>query len=233
MGRARSVLGGPSPTGADACAHIHARARGSACGSACAHSCVRARGPQRRGARTAAKGALSRREGVLSTREYEGARSTREYPPGRACVRPPTALRASGRARAVRGRRRVLTAHTARVPAVPREYWVSTVGGAAVKTTYDLIATACVPLLRLESLAAAAALIALVRLSSDSHSLCDVIRTMIAQCSYSVCGFIAIIIAHCAYSVDDLTRIIVSDSCSLCGLIAFNVTDKATACVTL
>ena len=109
-----------------------------------------------------------------------------------------------------------------------------------MKITYGLIATAAwLYNDYLESLTAAAAFIALVRLSSDSHSLCDFIRTMmIAHCSYSVCGFITVTIAHCAYSVDDLTRIIivtdsVTDSCSLCGFIAFKVTDKATACVTL
>ena len=136
MQRARSVLGGTSPAGVDACAHIHARmcagVRVTVRVCACAPSCARARGPQRRGARTAAahsphgRGALSTREHALCVR--------------RVCL--PTALRAGGRARSVRGRRRVLTAHTARVPAVPRECRVSTVGGAAVKTTYGLMATA-------------------------------------------------------------------------------------------
>ncbi len=98
---------------------------------------------------------------------------------------PPTALRAGGRAGSVLSRLRVLTANTARVPEVPREYRVSTAGGAAVKN----------------------------HLGSKSYSVC--------------------IIAHCAYSAYGLTRIRVTDSCSLWGFIAFKVTDKATACVTL
>jgi hypothetical protein len=221
MGRARSVLGGTSPTGVDACAYIHARARGSAYVCMCALVCE-------------GEGSAAERRAHHSERRTLHTGGSAEYSRVPPCVRRvPSDRIACGRARSVRSRLRVLTAHTARVPAVPREYRVSTVGGAAVKTTYGLIATACVPLLRLESLAAAAAFIALVRLSSDSHSLCDFIRTIIAHCSYSVCGFITVTIAHCAYSVDDLTRIIVSDSCSLCGLIAFKVTDKATACVTL
>ncbi len=93
-------------------------------------------GAQRRGERTAAKGALYNWEGALSTREY-----------ALACgVCPPTAWRAGGRARAVHSRLRGLTAHTARVPAAPLEHRVSTVGGAAAKSTYGLIATAFVVL---------------------------------------------------------------------------------------
>jgi hypothetical protein len=80
--------------------------------------------------------------------------------------------RAGGRARSVLGRLRVLTAHTARAPAVPREYRVSTVGGAVVKITNRLIAAAVVALQRLQSFTAAAAFIALKRLSSNSYRLC-------------------------------------------------------------
>jgi hypothetical protein len=100
MERARSVLGGASPTGVDACAYIHARMCAGVRVCACAHSCVRARGPQRRGARTTAKGALSTREGAPSTREYEGAQSVS---PGalRACALRPHCARAGGLARCV------------------------------------------------------------------------------------------------------------------------------------
>ena len=104
--------------------HANGRAATASADNAVPHP---ASGLQRRGARTAAKGALC----TLCTRE--GALDTREYA---LCVRRvclPTALYAGGRARSVLSRLRVLTAHTARVPAVPRECRVSTVGGAAVK----------------------------------------------------------------------------------------------------
>jgi hypothetical protein len=101
--------------------HANGRAATASADNAVPHP---ASGLQRRGARTAAKGALCTREGALSTREY--ALCVR-----RVCL--PTALRAGGRARSVLSRLRVLTAHTAGVPAVPRECRVSTVGGAAVK----------------------------------------------------------------------------------------------------
>jgi hypothetical protein len=122
-----------------------------------------ASGLQRRGARTAAKGALGTREGALSTREY--ALCVR-----RVCL--PTALYACGRARSVLSRLRVLTAHTARVPAVPRECRVSTVGGAAVKNHESSNSYSHVALQRLQSFTAAAAFIALIRLSSNSYRLC-------------------------------------------------------------
>jgi hypothetical protein len=106
------------------CTHVRGRVRVRVC--ACAHSCARARGPQR-------NGALYKREGALSTHQY-----------ALACgVRVPSDRIACGRAGSLGAWPPEGThgPHCARVPAVPREYWVSTAGGAAVKTTYGLIAT--------------------------------------------------------------------------------------------
>ena len=101
-----------------ACAHV----RGARV-CACAPSRVRARVRSGKGAHRS--GALCTREGALSTREYDRM----------ACVRAGSGLRG-------------LAAHTARVPAVLCEYRVSTAGGAAVKITEGLIATAFVALQR-------------------------------------------------------------------------------------
>jgi hypothetical protein len=122
-----------------------------------------------------------------------------EYSPAHPCVRRvclPTALRAGGRARSVRSRLRGLTAHTARVPAVPREYRVSAVGGAAVKITNGLIATAS----WLYSDYNRALQLRPLSLHYGFHPIATASvalnRSIVAHCSYSVCGFIAITIAH-------------------------------------